>query len=64
MRFRCCWGLVGLVDSDGSQAGGRSIAYPPGISADGAWVAFASSATDLVPLDYNDENDVFVRRWR
>ena len=36
----------------------------PAISADGRFVAFSSSASDLVPGDSNDEDDVFVRDLR
>ena len=34
---------------------------PPAISGDGRYVAFASSASDLVPGDTNGASDVFVR---
>ena len=34
--------------------------FPPGISADGRFVAFSSSATNLVPDDTNGLEDVFV----
>ncbi len=47
------------VDSSGDQANGTSSA--PSISADGRFVAFISRATDLVPNDTNDRQDVFVR---
>ena len=36
----------------------------PDISADGRTVAFASAATDLVPGDTNDAEDIFARRLR
>jgi hypothetical protein len=50
------------VDSVGGQADGPS--EYPAISADGRYVAFHSSATDLVPFDTNGRNDVFVHdRW-
>jgi Tol biopolymer transport system component len=39
--------------------GNRSSALPA-VSADGRYVAFASDATNLVPLDTNNTNDVFV----
>ncbi|HYE07988.1 MAG TPA: hypothetical protein VEL07_20890 [Planctomycetota bacterium] len=38
--------------------------YPPAISADGRFVAFASSATNLVPDDTDARIDVFVRDLR
>jgi Tol biopolymer transport system component len=43
---------------------GQSMEGPSSISADGRWVAFASYATDLVPNDTNNLQDVFVcDRW-
>ena len=47
------------VNSTGEQANGYS--YETSISADGRWVAFSSEATNLVPGDTNDAEDVFVR---
>jgi Tol biopolymer transport system component len=44
-------------------SGGIQSNYPslqPAISDDGRWVAFASSAQNLVPNDTNDREDVFV----
>jgi Tol biopolymer transport system component len=46
------------VDSGGIQGDGPSLF--PSISADGRYVAFTSSATNLVPGDTNGEIDVFV----
>jgi len=46
------------VGTDGSQANGPS--YTPTISGDGRFVAFASSASNLVAGDSNDEIDIFV----
>ena len=46
--------------SDGSQANG-GISYEPALSTDGRFVAFASSATNLVAGDTNLRHDVFVR---
>lgn len=43
---------------DGHQADGAS--FTPAISADGRWVAFASSASTLVAGDTNGTEDVFV----
>lgn len=47
------------VDSYGQQASGNSFAAS--LSAEGRFVAFASLASNLVPLDTNGACDVFVR---
>jgi Tol biopolymer transport system component len=47
------------VASDGSQGNGDSKASA--LSADGRYVAFDSSAANLVPGDTNNASDVFVR---
>ena len=44
---------------DGANADNES--YDPSVSADGRYVAFASSATNLVALDGNGARDIFVR---
>ena len=50
------------VASDGAQATSDSgMDRSPSISADGRFVAFASSAANLVPGDTNNKLDVFVR---
>ena len=49
------------VSSAGVQADQGSASNPPAVSANGRYVAFASSATDLVPGDTNGFEDVFVR---
>ena len=46
------------VDSSGSQGNGSSAL--PAISADGRFVAFHSTASNLVPADTNADLDVFV----
>jgi Tol biopolymer transport system component len=47
------------VRSNGDEAlGGGS--FDPAVSAKGVWIAFSSSATNLVPNDGNAELDVFV----
>jgi archaellum component FlaF (FlaF/FlaG flagellin family) len=46
------------VASDGTQA--NSDSRPASISGDGRFVAFASSASNLVPADSNSESDIFV----
>jgi Tol biopolymer transport system component len=51
------------VRTGGGQGDGFS--FSPAISSEGRFVAFASSATDLVPGDTNNQVDIFVRdRWR
>jgi Tol biopolymer transport system component len=47
------------VLSSGSAANGAS--YQPAISADGEWIAFTSSASDLVEGDVDGEFDVYLR---
>ncbi|MBA3249436.1 MAG: PD40 domain-containing protein [Geodermatophilaceae bacterium] len=47
------------LDSADQQADGNS--YHSAVSADGRFVAFVSSATNLVPGDTNGRQDVFVR---
>jgi Tol biopolymer transport system component len=47
------------VDSAGTQ--GNGISDDPTISADGRYVAFTSFATNLIPGDFNNHEDVFVR---
>ena len=47
------------VANDGSQANGDSFA--PAISGDGRYVVFSSSASNLVPGDTNNANDIFLR---
>ncbi|MEG4088798.1 calcium-binding protein [Microcoleus sp. Pol12B4] len=47
------------VDSAGNEA--NSFSYAPSISADGRFVTFSSDATNLVPGDSNNADDIFVR---
>jgi Tol biopolymer transport system component len=47
---------VSIIDGDGDLA-----SLIPAISGDGRYVAFASSATNLVPGDTNNATDTFVR---
>ncbi len=46
------------VADDGTQANGGT--YHPSLSADGRFVAFSSHASNLVPGDTNNSNDVFL----
>jgi Tol biopolymer transport system component len=47
------------VDSAGNQTNSNS--YSTSISADGRFVAFESSASNIVPGDTNNKDDIFVR---
>ncbi|MGH9282551.1 MAG: TolB family protein, partial [Acidimicrobiales bacterium] len=49
------------VSSTGSQAGGGFLSTQPATSADGRFVAFTSSAVNLVANDGNNVTDVFLR---
>ncbi len=52
--------ILASVSSNG-VAGANGISLEPGISGDGRYVAFTSSATNLVRGDTNGAQDVFVR---
>ena len=47
------------IANDGTS--GNSYSLSPSISADGRYVAFSSSASNLVPDDNNNKTDIFVR---
>ena len=47
------------VANDGTQ--GNGISWFPSLSHDGRYVAFESSASNLVPGDTNNVSDIFVR---
>jgi Tol biopolymer transport system component len=50
------------VNNRGKQArGDKSFNLQASISDDGAWVAFESSANNLVPDDTNNSYDIFLR---
>ena len=49
------------VSPSGAPANGESGS--PVISADGRFVVFESSASNLVAGDTNGENDIFLRPW-
>ncbi len=50
------------VDAAGVEAKGLSAAAgSPSLSADGRWVVFVSGAANLVPLDTNLSDDVFLK---
>jgi hypothetical protein len=50
-----------LVSVDSAGAQGNNYSEYAAISADGRFVAFVSAASNLVPGDTNDRNDIFVR---
>ena len=47
------------VSSSGEK--GDKDSFAPAVAANGRYVAFSSSATNLVPNDTNDKRDIFVR---
>ena len=49
------------VSVDSGESEGNNYSYSPAISADGRYVAYYSSATNLVPGDTNAALDIFVR---
>jgi Tol biopolymer transport system component len=49
------------VDSSGVQGNGVSGLYGIAVSRDGRYVAFESTANNLVPGDTNGHRDIFVR---
>lgn len=49
---------ISLTSAGGEANGNSQTAF---ISPDGRYVAFASTATNLVPNDFNFESDIFVR---
>src|ERR1700741_4516663 len=52
---------VSVDSNELEQHGGSSSNFPPAISADGRYVAFVSSAGNLIASDTNGMNDVFIR---
>jgi Tol biopolymer transport system component len=55
-------GALTLVSVNAAgTGGGNGYSFDPVLSADGRYVAFESSASDLVPGDTNFSTDVFVR---
>jgi Tol biopolymer transport system component len=55
-------GTVGLAVRDAGWGHPNGAVYEPILSADGRWIAFYSTATDLLPSDTTAEVDVYV--WR
>ena len=55
------FGLTTCVSVDSGGVLGNLASLRPSISSDGRFVAFDSTATNLVPLDSNGTGDIFVR---
>jgi Tol biopolymer transport system component len=53
-------GAIERVSVSATGVEGNGGSFAPAISADGRFVAFASSASNLVPGDSNEETDLFV----
>jgi hypothetical protein len=53
-------GTTVLVSKSSAAVPGNNRSAHPSISADGRFIAFSSSATNLVPSDTNDVDDIFV----
>jgi Tol biopolymer transport system component len=53
-------GTAVLADVSAAGVQGDASSSQPSVSADGRYVAFSSEATNLVPLDTNGNEDVFV----
>ena len=53
-------GTTALVSKSSTNVAGNDRSQRPSISADGRFVAFSSSASNLVPGDTNDVDDIFV----
>lgn len=56
-------GRASLPSSSGEAIGLSSYYERPAIAGDGRHVAFNSRATNLVPGDTNQENDIFLAEW-
>lgn len=60
--FNLTNGVVSIVSMDSSNTGsGNGYSDVPDVSADGRYVAFYSTATNLVAGDNNDNGDIFRR---
>ncbi len=54
-------GSTEIVSVDSTGRPGNNYSYAPSISADGRYVVFHSSATNLIPDDTNGSYDIFLR---
>jgi Tol biopolymer transport system component len=53
-------GMIDLVSIASNGATGNGVSATPSLSSDGRWIAFRSSASNLVANDVNDQPDIFV----
>ena len=60
VRDLATWNLE-LISATPSGAFANGDSQDPAISADGRWVAFSSTASNLVPNDGNGKADIFLR---
>ncbi len=54
-------GTTTLVSTGSNGEGNDNTYYPPAVSADGRYVAFTSSATNLAPGGTNGQSQIFLR---
>ena len=54
-------GVTDLASLSSAEVAANFISFDPALSGDGRFVAFVSSATNLVPGDTNSTKDIFVR---
>jgi Tol biopolymer transport system component len=54
-------GTTELISGAGVSEGANGVSNDPEVTPDGRYVVFTSEASNLVPNDTNDRNDIFVR---
>lgn len=54
-------GAVQLASADGSGVKSNAGSFSPALSADGTKIAFASTATNLVPTDTDSTEDIYLK---
>ena len=52
---------INLASANDAGVEGNANSYNPAFSANGRYVAFESAASNLVPRDFNNSTDIFVR---
>jgi Tol biopolymer transport system component len=53
-------GQTSIISISGSNKSGNADSSSPSMSQDGQWIAFASSASNLVAGDTNGQSDIFL----